>query len=224
LDSGIWLGLFTQAKSAAIEFGAESIETRIQLEYDPDVFKDVLKKIGLERKAGRIEYKCDIDKLPDETGTPLTWKTAKDLAWNPEQIAEFTKAITEGALDVNPDENPMDFVQDWLQHHEFTSGPDCIAIGFHENQACALVVAQINQQTGWSRISYMGLAPTFRGKGFGKWVHRHGFTMMRQQGGKLYHGGTHINNLAMRKLFESHGCYVFSEMEEWSCHLKKRLS
>lgn len=67
----------------------------------------------------------------------------------------------------------------------------------------------------------MGVIPEFRGKGFGKWVHRHGFMMMKAQGGKLYHGGTHGENLPMRKLFESHGCKIFCELEEWGVRLDR---
>lgn len=220
LDPEIWRDLFAQAKAAAIEFGAELIGSRIRLEYEPDVFREALKKIGFRKQSGRIEYQCDVEKLPGEAGTPLVWKTARELNWDPEQIAQFTKKVIEGALDIEPDEKPEDLIQDWLHHKEFTSGLDCIAIGFDQNQACALAVAQINSESGWSRISYMGLIPSHRGKGWGKWVHRHGFTMMKAQGGKLYHGGTHIDNHAMRKLFELHGCHVHTEMEEWVCKLK----
>ncbi|MGE0632741.1 MAG: N-acetyltransferase family protein [Pseudobdellovibrionaceae bacterium] len=220
INQNIWQGLFAQAKAAAIEFGAESIGSRIRLEYEPDLFRDVLTEIGFEKSAGRIEYQCDISNLPGEEGSPLTWRTAKDLNWDLQQIAQFTKEVTTGALDVDPNEKPEDFIQDWLHHHEFTAGPEFIAIGFSDNQPVALAVAQINSTSGWSRISYMGLIPSHREKGLGKWVHRHGFTMMKQQGGKLYHGGTHAANSAMRKLFESHGCHVFCEMEEWSFHPK----
>lgn len=216
LDEEHWLSLLTQAKSAAIEFGAESIETRIRLEYEAGTFKKLFQELGFQKKAGRVEYQCNVQDLPSEDGTSLVWKTTNALNWNRQQIAQFTKEVIDGALDVDPNENPEDFIQDWLQHHEYTNGPECIAIGFQNDQPCALSVVQINKDTGWSRISYMGLIPSHRGIGLGKWVHRHGFTMMKHQGGKLYHGGTHSENKAMRKLFESHGCHVFCEMEEWA--------
>jgi hypothetical protein len=54
----------------------------------------------------------------------------------------------------------------------------------------ALTVVQMNPKSGWSRISYMGIAPKFRGQGLGKWVHRFSFRKMKEEGGKLYHGGT----------------------------------
>jgi GNAT superfamily N-acetyltransferase len=220
LDFGIWLDLFRQAKAAAIEFGAGTLEARLRTEYEIDMFRRLLSQLGLRKKSERIEFQCDLSQLPDDAGSPMRWQTAAELKWDKEQIVRFTQQIIKGALDIDPDENPEDFAQDWLQHHEFTFGPHCIAIGFLDDVACSLVVAQINSQTGWSRLSYMGLIPTYRGRGLGKWVHRHGFRMMKEQGGLLYHGGTHGQNWAMRRLFVSHGCQVYSEMEEWSCKLK----
>ena len=38
---------------------------------------------------------------------------------------------------------------------------------------------------------------------------------MKNQDGKLYHGGTHTNNLPMRRLFEQHGCQIYAEIIEW---------
>ncbi len=220
LDSENWLNLFRQAKAAAIDFGAVTLEARLRQEYDIEVFRQVLLELGLQKKSERIEYQREISLLPIDAGSPMRWKTAKELGWDQKHIADFSRQITAGALDLDPDENPEDFVQDWLHHHEFTFGPHCIAIGFLDGIACALVVAQIAVQTGWSRLTYMGLTPAYRGRGLGQWVHRHGFQMMKEQGGTLYHGGTHGQNWAMRRLFENHGCQVYCEMEEWSCKLK----
>jgi GNAT superfamily N-acetyltransferase len=223
LDREIWKHLFAQAKTAAIDFGAETLNCRIRKEYDPHVFQDILTELSLKKISERIEYQCDLSILPGEVKSPLQWKTAKELGWNSQRIAQLTSEVTKDALDIDPDEKPEDFIQDWLHHDQFTSGPECIAIGSYNKKPCALVVAQIERGSGWSRLSYMGIVPEFRGKGLGKWVHRHGFTMMKDQGGKLYHGGTHAENLPMRKLFTSHGCKVFCEMEEWSCNLKGGL-
>jgi hypothetical protein len=216
-----WLSLIYQAKRAAIDFGAEAIVTRICLEYEAELFKKLFSQIGLTKVAGRIEYQCDVSKLPDDIGTPILWKSAQDLGWTKIELAEFTKKIVTDALDIDPNEKPEDFIQDWLHHDEFTYGLSCIGVGFLNNNPGALVVAQINKETGWSTLSYMGLVPELRGKGLGKWVHRHGFEMMKAQGGKLYHGGTHAENQPMRKLFESHGCHVFCEMEEWSSKVER---
>jgi hypothetical protein len=217
LDQNIWKSLFAQAKAAAVEFGADSIEVRIRLEYEPEIFRKILTDLGLKQKAGRIEYQKDVIDLPGEEGTPFNLKTVTELGWDLEELKNFMEEIVQGALDIDSNEKIEDFIQDWLHHNELTNGPECIAIGLDRGRPCALTVAQINRNSGWSRISYLGLIPSHRGQNLGKWVHRHGFTMLKAQGGKLYHGGTHIENQAMRRLFESHGCRVYCEMEEWSC-------
>lgn len=212
-----WTDLFANAKAAAVEFGAKTIWARLRSDYEPEMFRMILKQIGFQKKSERIEYQCDVVNLPDEDGSPFEWKSLKQLDWDEARLAQFTAEITKGALDIDPDEKPEDFIKDWLNHHELTSGLDCIAVGFVTDKAAALVVAQINKSTGWSRLSYLGILPEYRGRGFGKWVQRHGFSMMKDQGGKLYHGGTHAENLPMKKLFESHGCKFSGAMEEWSC-------
>lgn len=219
LDSKTWKNLFCQAKEAAIEFGAKTLVARLRKEYEPEVFRKILSEIGLKKISERIEYRADISLLPDDLGSLLQWKMVKELGWDVAKMAHYTSAITKDAFDIDPNEKSEDFIQDWLCNADLTYGLDCISIGFLNDVPCALVVAQVNKLSGWSRLSYMGLIPEFRGKGLGKWVQRQGFKMMKAQGGKTYHGGTHSDNKAMRKLFESHGCKIFAEMEEWSCEV-----
>ncbi|MGK5088899.1 GNAT family N-acetyltransferase [Bdellovibrionota bacterium FG-2] len=90
-----------------------------------------------------------------------------------------------------------------------------IKIAHIKHQPAALIIAQIESTTGWSRITYMGIMPEFRGQGLGKWVHRKGFNMMRKQGGTLYHGGTVVSNKGMIRLFQNHGCKEYRRMQEW---------
>ncbi len=220
LAKEVWDSLFQSAKSAAINLGAEIIGLRVRKEYEHQVVCEILSDLGFKKEAERIEYQCDVSLLPNDVGTPFQWKTAKELGWNKEQVAEFSWNVVEGALDIDPAETPEYFISDWLNHDDLTSGLDCISIGFINSSPCALTVAQVEQKTGWSRISYMGLIPSYRGKGLGKWVHRRGFEMMKAQGGKLYHGGTHGENFPMQKLFLSHGCKLYCEMEEWVFRVK----
>lgn len=214
-----WDLLFLRAKEQAIQFGAKTIGIRLRLEYEPQLFQSILLKMDFKKIAGRIEYKSDVASLPSDKDSPLVWKTAKELGWGDSKIANFSSFITSNALDIDPNQKPEDFIQDWLHHDELTHGPDCIAIGFLENKPITMSVVQINKESGWSRVAYMGVIPEYRNCGLGKWVHRQGFRMMKEQGGKLYHGGTHSENLPMRRLFESHGCELFCEMEEWALGL-----
>ena len=221
-DKKIWADMFLKAKNEAIALGAETICIRIRLEYEASLFQSIFEELGFKKIAGRIEYQQNINSLPDNENSPVIWKSAQDLNWSHDQIAHFTQSVIKGDPSIDPNERPEDFIQDWLTHEELTHGLDCISIGFYNGQAIALVVAQVKQHSGWSRISYMGIIPEFRKIGLGKWIHRQGFQMMKSQGGTLYHGGTHSENLAMRKLFESHDCKFFCEMEEWAFSVKKK--
>ena len=215
LETEAWLDLFEQAMKFASEIRAGSVMYRLVKEPDSVAIKGFLPTLGFTKKSNRVEYKAEISDLPNDEGSPIHWTSASQLGWEANEVASCLRSVSEGAPDSEPSDDPLVYIQDWLKDPVLTHGPDCIAIGHFDGKLCALVVAQINPKTGWSRISYMGLTPDFRGKGLGKWVHRHGFQMMKQQGGRLYHGGTVVENLPMIKLFEQHGGKLFCEMEEW---------
>lgn len=185
-----------------------------------DGLSQLLPQLDFTKKNERIEYKKSIDDLPDDSGSPMTWKSAEDLGWNPQAIANTLKLVAEGDPDTDPNEDPLLFVQDFLADPVLSSGPRCIHIGFVEDDVAAMTVVQINPKSGWSRISYMGIAPRFRKQGLGKWVHRYSFKVMKLEGGKLYHGGTVTTNKSMINLFELHQCDRFCSMEEWIYTIK----
>lgn len=215
----VWKNLFEQATKQSSNWCVESIKCRIRSTYDADIFKKILVDLGFNKKSERIEYQIDVEKLPDDKNSPFMWKSASDLGWNEHDLIHFVSEVTKNAIGFDPNEKLEDFIQDFLKRDELTSGFECIHIGFLNETQCALAVVQIEQSTGWSRISYMGLIPEYRNKNLGSYVHRHGFEMMKAQGGKLYHGGTDLNNISMRKLFKKHGCEFLYQMEEWSLNI-----
>lgn len=174
-----------------------------------------LPKLGFRKKHDRVEFRKPIAALPEDDGSPLSWKTAKELSWSDVDVAKLLGQVAEGDPDPDVTEDPLIFIQDMLADPVLTSGLDCFHIGFFAGNMAALTVVQINPKTGWSRISYMGVVPAFRGKHLGKWVHRYSFRVMKAEGGKLYHGGTVSSNQEMIRLFELHQCERFLEMEEW---------
>ncbi len=218
-----WLKLFSQAKNKAIDLGAKRIGIRVRLEYEYPLFQKILSLLEFTKIGGRVEYQQSVDKLPSEEGTPFLWNEVSKLHWSENEIADFTEKIIKNTLEVDPNEKPIDFIQDWLTHEDLSCGKDCISIGFLNNRPVAMVVVQIERKSGWSRISYMGVLPEFRGQGLGMWIHRHGFQKMKNAGGILYHGGTHANNNAMKSLFEQHGCQLFCEMEEFEWNINRIL-
>ena len=181
----------------------------------------LLPKLGFKKKSERIEFKKFVDELPSDDGTPFAWKTAEELGWKPQDIANTLKQVAEGDPDTDPSDDPLLFIQDFLADPVLTSGLRCIHIGFKDTEIAALTVIQINPKTGWSRISYMGIMPKFRKQNLGLWVHRYSFKVMKAEGGKLYHGGTTATNYGMIKLFENSGCNKFCEMEEWNYSLNE---
>ena len=224
VPESVWMGLFQQAFKAAKDLGAKSIVCRVRTDYDAAKFREILQSIGFEMKSVRVEYKAEIEHLSQDEGSPIRWHSMRDLGWSVDNLVAFTEEVLEDAYDVDLDEKVEDTIQDWLQHDELTCGPDCVHVGFIDDSGtlrpAALVVAQVAQATGWSRLSYMGLVKQYRKRGYGQWVHRHGFSMMRDQGGVQYHGGTNLKNEPMRKLFVQHGCEFVWEMEEWELSLR----
>lgn len=208
-----WINLFNQAMNQWREIKGKRIICRIRTNYEVEKFTKILSNLGLKKQGGRIESFKNVDELMIEENSPIEWKNLDQLKWDKKELIAFTKKIIENSFE--KDENPELFVEDWLSNDELTSGHECICIGFYENKNISLIVAQKELNSGWCRLSYMGLIEEYRGMGLGKWVHQQGFQMMKDQGGISYNGGTHSNNLEMRKLFERHGCQVKFEMEEW---------
>ncbi|MEO1269613.1 MAG: GNAT family N-acetyltransferase [Myxococcota bacterium] len=173
----------------------------------------LLEERGFVELGGRIEYKLPIAQLPPELpDSPFVWKGMTEVGFG--EAARMLAVVAQGAPDWGDDEDPEAVVQGYLDDPELTADPDYIQVGFIDGTPAAFIVAQIDPSDGWSRISYMGLAPPFRGRGLGVHLHRHGFAMMRAQGGSLYHGGTALENIAMQRLFERHGCAVYARMVE----------
>jgi len=93
LSENQWRSLIQEAKRAAMAFGAQRVGTRIRLEYEPELFKKLFGEVGLSKIAGRIEYQCDVSKLPSEKGTPIKWQTARELAWTAYHLTKKCTSI-----------------------------------------------------------------------------------------------------------------------------------
>lgn len=213
-----WAKLILQAVDTAKEKKAGSVIFRVIENSGSDQLIQKLPNLGFSLKSTRIEYRAFLADLPTETGSQLLWNSAADLQWTEQQIAAFLVQVSQGSPDSIGDEDPLNHISDWIQDPVLTAGLDCIWIGFHNDIPLALVVAQMNPRTLWSRISYMGLAPELRGRGLGKYIHLKGFQLLRQQGGNLYHGGTNLKNTPMIRLFELHDCHFYQRMQEWIWH------
>lgn len=220
ISTDIWSSLLGQALQYAQSIKGKNLCFRLIDDQDAINLSHSLSHLGFIKKNERVEYRLDVALLPNAEGSSLLWKKFDELQWSKEKLAQFFMQVSQGDPDFDPnEEDPMECLESWLSDPELSCGPQCVHIGFWQNRPCALVVAQVHVKSGWSRITYMGLIPEVRNQGLGVWVHRQGFKMIREQGGKLYHGGTDATNHSMIKLFEKHQCQFYRRMSEWGKNL-----
>lgn len=200
--------LVAEAVERAKERGLTRIEARPVLDRTPPEYIGALLGTGFRSEGERVEFKANLDDLPGEEGSPLAWKAMPEVG---QALAvEMLRRASEPGSDEAKD--PARAIEEWLSSLELRNDIECVHVGFLDQKPVAFVCAQVNPKDGWSRITHMGLVPEARGRGLGRWVHRHGFAILRAQGGRLYHGGTAVGNAAMIRLFESHGCRLHARM------------
>jgi len=219
VDAGVWCKLIRDAFAESTKIAdLETLAFRLIEWGDYAPITHLLEELGFKKEQDRVEYRQELAELPNDEGSPLVWSAIQSLELAElEKVVVLLKRAAVGDPSFDPEADSLSELQADLKDTVLTTGPDCIHIGHIDGKPVAVVFAQINPRTQWSRITYMGLLPEFRGAGLGKWVHRHGFEMMRVQGGSLYHGGTVSTNESMIRLFETHGCKVFRRMQEWKC-------
>jgi len=197
------------------ELEALKVSHRPFIERCDDGWREALRAAGWHLAGERVEYDAPIDSLPDDEGTPLDWREYAAVGH------EFAAGMLERCAAGDPHglqkrDVPSEVIHGYLRELKLTNGPECIEIGYLDGEPVAFLCAQVALSDGWSRVTYMGLVESARGRGLGKWVHRRGFGSMRRQGGKTYHGGTAVENRRMVALFESHGCRERWRMEDWT--------
>ncbi len=209
---------FSVLKRAVLTLESEG-NKEVQLRIEKSRFEElipVLPELGFRMKHERCEFHSLVRDLPDDTGSPFIWKPLeKDGVWNLEKGASLLHEVALGDPDYDPSESAMDALNYYFNDPKLTTFPECLQFGFLDGKLAALIIAQIRAADGWSRITYMGIHPDFRGKGLGKWLHRKGFSMMKKLGGKNYFGGTVSSNKNMIKLFNEHGCTETRILQEW---------
>jgi len=195
--------------------------------------------LRLKKLYDRVEYIHPLDaSIPEDVpaskpgNLPISWVAGLKAYGVDELGAIYQKASSgdpSGVIPVNA--TPADFRKDLegdLANPEFHSSAEAVQIGRINGRPAAFLFAQVLKKPtnivllegkrsieGWSRLTYMGILPEFRGQGYGRQVHRHGLRTLRGMGGLVYHGGTARDNVSMRRLFESSGCSVLRLLEEW---------
>jgi hypothetical protein len=205
--------LIDEAMKRANHIKANQVFTRINTAQYYHDYGVALSNAGFRRIGERVEFRSPVENLPDEIGTPFTWKPMDQVGMN--TAIDLFGQVGEGAPDWDEDDDPANLLTVYFSEEGLTSGPECLHVGYIDNDPAAVVIAQVSPDDGWSRITFMGLVLHMRGRGLGRWVHRHGFQMIREQGGTLYHGGCLGVNTAMVALFNAHSCQEHLRVEEW---------
>jgi hypothetical protein len=213
LDAGV-CALLDEAVSAARAEGAEELGLRLPEERGtPEMLQAIARTGGVEI-GGRIEFRTELDVLPIETDSPLSWRDVL-----PEQAAALLVSCSEGTSDgLEPGEDPLEVVRGWLE----SEGAVLLQAGSLQDQDVALVCARATPEDGWSTLMFMGLAPAARGRGLGHATQRHGIALLRALGGRLYHGGTGLDNAAMRACFVRQGCLEYQRFRQFCWDLRGR--
>jgi hypothetical protein len=214
------LDLLSEVVERLKEMGAKCGEFRLTERPHLLPISTRLPKLHFSLSHVRIEFRADLVDLPNDDDSPLLWIPVSEAGhFTLNNAAKILESAGDGDPDWSSEDVNLKLLKSYLNDPEFKSTLDSIHIGVIENQPAAIVIAQVIANSGWSRLTYMGLLPKFRSKGLGQWVHRHGFEMMRAQGGKLYHGGTIRGNQPMERLFQKHGCREFRTMQDWRIQL-----
>ena len=196
-----------KAKSAILRFTEGQISKNLS---------HALGSIGFKKHSDRIEYKTMVADLPDEAGTPFTWKAIGTEGLDVQFAADMMSRCIQGDPYVDSSFNALESIKGDLADDSLYGQLDAIHIGYLNNKPVAFVFAQTDVKSKWARLTFLGLDPDLRGQGLGVWVHRHGFAMLRAQGGVEYHGGTIAANKGMMKTFAKNNCKELRRMQEWN--------
>ncbi len=183
--------------------------------------QEAMLSFGFRVTGERVEYKTALNSLTSSVieESPIKWcSPLKDKTMKIDEVATLMEEVSEGDPDFDPKtDNAKECIESYLSEDGLYVELDCIQVGYLKDSKdpCCFLIAQVESSSGWSRITYMGIHPKFRGKGLGVWVQRHGIELLKKQGGTEYHGGTNMNNVGMQKVFEKNSCTIFRKLTEW---------
>ena len=192
-----------------------ALRTRLDRDVLSEPLIALLRCHGWEHIGDRVEYKTPVTDLPTQWRGPITWRAMSEIG---EDVAADTLDRAGCGPEWEPEDTGRAVITRARADHDMTHSPDCVEVGFVDEQPVAVVIAQRELSSGWSTLSFMAVVPERRGEGLGAWVHQRGFEMIRQQGGELYHGGTSAGNTPMIALFERHGVQTRLRSERMEPH------
>lgn len=199
-------GVIDEAVAVARDQGARRLELRCPIDEATTALVDACRRTGAREGPGRIEFEAKLKKLPkSKARDELSFAPARDEA---EAAAVLARCAVDSPDALPADESASQAVRQMLTRARRTAVlPRVVHLGrlAGSDEAMAFVCAQIDPADKFATITYLALDPRLRGQGLGPVLQRHGFAMLREQGGRRYRGGTSLTNVAMRACFDRNG-------------------
>jgi ribosomal protein S18 acetylase RimI-like enzyme len=211
--------------------GVRRIEVRIVVEQqagDPATnaeraaaHREACRSMGFRPGESRVEYIVPLAdaiaalESPAVTGR-LAWRlVATEPGRELEQAADVMQAVATGDPDFDAEDDALDFLLARRGDPTLPIGPESLQVGSLEGVDAGIVAASVRPSTGWCSLYYMGVVPSFRGRGLGREVMLHGLRVLHAMGGRTYHDGTASQNGPARSLFRRIAERPTRELEQW---------
>ncbi len=182
------------------------VDLQVEVGRCTDALVAASRRTGAVERDGRVEFEAPLDQLPGNApGDGLVFDPAPDRATAAAVLARCASDEPDG---LEPGASPRRALHTMLGRPRRTRVlEEVVHLGRRRQDArfTAFVCAQVDPADGWSTITLLALDPALRGQGLGAGLQRHGFAMLRAQGGRVYRGGTSLSNVAMRGCFARNG-------------------
>lgn len=164
--------------------------------------------------------------VPRQTDAALVYKSLAELGESV-FLSHLVAAATddpEGSAAANPEQE----FQELLAHAGVAFDPHRWFVAFdpadpqcHEAVG-VLLPQQFADKPSEGTLSYIGVMPAFRQRGYGVRLHRQGLELLFAWGVKRYIGSTGQGNLAMQRVFETNGCRLLGKRYFLACESVER--
>jgi RimJ/RimL family protein N-acetyltransferase len=171
---------------------------------DPALEDDMI-YLGFRKISTIAEYTRRLDDENLEE-TEIQAYCLADETMNNQEFSQFYEKCRSDSANRNK-EQTMDQVMKSLEQELGANWRSHCYIFKNNHSVIGLAIPHIEMGTkDEGRLFYFGVVPEFRGKGFGKKMHRKTLVLLKNMQASYYVGSTDEANLAMIQIFKQNGC------------------
>lgn len=176
-------------------------------------FTTLLEKLGYQKTETQFFYKRDLNsfsnlKMKAQFEVRSLEETTREVfvkTWAEASVGSLNASTPFSTLSA---ENEFEGMKSELGVNYKTN---CYVI-FYENQPIGVTMPHIEQGTqDEGRLFYFGIIPTFRNKGWGRYLHSISLDLLRKMGATYYIGATGQQNLPMQRIFKANDCELIEK-------------